>query len=247
MISTTAPPAARTTSTPSTGSRSRPRPGGCSCVAVECHDLPRGHGHEQGRRALRRRARPSRRPDPPRAAQARPRAHGPAGGDDDRRAAARAHRAGRLRRPRCRDPPRRWSFEVELALDPVHDLVGDRALVAQRTTIARAARRAPRARSSGRRTSGPRSRRPRSCPRARPGGACGTRTVPRMRSIVSSRVHSSASSSSIRASAALRRDQPRLELLVLLLRAVVDARRASGSAAAASAPAARASRRSPRR
>ena len=108
-------------------------------------------------------------------------------------------------------------LEVELALEPVHDLVGDRRPRCAGARSRAAAPPAPRARSSGRRPSGPRSRRPRSCPPAPPAGACGTRTAPRMRSIVSSRVHSSPASSSIRASAALVATQPRLELLVRLL------------------------------
>ena len=152
-------------------------------------------------------------------AQARPRAHGPAGRDDDRRAPPRPHRAGRLRAARLDLEP--LVLQVELALDPVHDVVGDRALVAQPHDLGAAAPRAPRARSSGRRPSGPRSRRPRSCPRAPPAAACGTRTCRCMRSIVSSRVHSSPRSSSIRRERGLGGDEPRLELLALLLGAVV--------------------------
>ena len=127
----------------------------------------------------------------------------------------------RLRPPRHLDL-QALVLEVELALDPVHDVVGDRARVAQPHDLARAGPPAPRAPSSGRRPSGPRSPRPRPCPRAPPAAACGTRTSPRMRSSVSSRVHSSLASSSMPRQRGLAWPAAGLQLLARLRGAVVD-------------------------
>ena len=95
-------------------------------------------------------------------------------------------------------------LEVELAQEAVHrpDWRSCRSL----RICSSASRCAPSTtlhRSAGRRASGPRSRRPRSCRRAPRSGACGTRTCARIRSTVSSRVHSSSARASSCSSAAL--------------------------------------------
>ena len=109
-------------------------------------------------------------------------------------------------------------LQVELALEPVHDVVGDRALVAQPHDLAPLRLEHLAHDRLVARTSGPRSRRPRSCPRAPSGaGACGTRTC---RACARACRRASTPRRRARRSAPARpcvATQPRLELLALLL------------------------------